>query len=94
MHTNTNYILIALLVAHLVIGWRTQVLIFRLRLTPFQKFIHTLLNWGIPFLWAFVLKTLFKAPKNPVTIKKHRKRGMGGEAGNSVAGSEYGGSEY
>ena len=91
MQSNTEYFLIALLVAHVIVGWRTQVLIARTRLTPLQKVIHTLLSWGIPFLWAFVLKTLFKAPKNRVTTKKDRKSKMGGEAGSGPVGTHLAG---
>lgn len=86
LESNTNYIIIiALSVAHLAISWRTQVLINRSLLNRFQKRVNSILTWLFPFIWAFVVKTMIKPPKNLVTIKKDRKTPISGEGPDSIS---------
>ena len=85
--TTVEILLLIAILAHLVISWRTQRLVNNSWLNPQQKRINSLLVWLLPFLWAFVVAKMIKPPKNPVTIKKHRKIKMGGNAPGSMSGT-------
>jgi hypothetical protein len=86
MESDTGYIIISItLLAHLIVAWRTQVFINSSRLNSFQKRVNSLLNWLIPFIWALVIKTMIRPPKNPVTIKKDRKTPQSGEGPGSIS---------
>lgn len=87
MASISNTLIITALVVYLIVSWRTQVLINQSLLNHFQKRVNSILTWLIPFIWVLVVKTMIKPPENPVTIKKDCKTPMGGEAGQSVAGS-------
>lgn len=85
---SNTLIAVTVLVLHLIIGWRTQVLINRSLLTVFQKRLNSILNWLIPFIWPLIVKIMIKPPANPVTIKKDRKTKMSGDGPGSVSVAE------
>ncbi len=89
MTINTTYILItAISLAHIFICWRTQLLINGSFLTSFQKRLNSVLIWVLPFLWAFIVRSVVKRSEIKVMTKKDRKiRMSSGEAGESVAGA-------
>lgn len=63
-------------------------LINRSLLNRFQKRVNSILTWLIPFIWAYVVKSVIKRSKPKVMTKKDRKIPIsGGEAGDSVAAS-------
>ena len=85
--TTPKILLLIAILAYLVISWRTQRLINNSWLNPRQKRINSVLVWLLPFLWAFVVAKMIKPSKHPVTIKKHRKIKMGGNAPGPMSGT-------
>ncbi len=85
---SNTLIAVTTLVVHLIVSWRTQVLINRSLLTLFQKRFNSILNWLIPFIWPLIVKIMIKPPANPVTIKKDRKTKMSGDGPASVSVAE------